>query len=400
MTIKSTISVSLLLLFGTALNAQNANKAYAISGKKNNPSQWSDIRAIDLETGKSSLIFESGINNFKIQNVESKQSSENIPQINPTEKGVAACALDVKHQRLYFSPMNMSQICYIDLSKNEPSFVVVKSDVIANANLSKQEDQISRMVIAADGNGYALNNNGDHFIKFTLGKNPKVEDLGKLVDDNNNKEISIHSICTSWGGDIVADANGKLVLITANHYVFSINPVNRVATLLGNIKNLPIKYTTNGAVVNAQGELVVCSANAMDGLYTVNLKDFTAKKIESSEPAFTASDLANGKFLNEKAKSNTISVTGIDDKYLSIGLYPNPTLGDFNLSFDGNEKGAYVITITDLLGKTILTKKIEVENTLQVEKIQLPQGIAKGIYIVSAVNTTTKKSYTEELIVQ
>ena len=148
-------------------------------------------------------------------------------------------------------------------------------------------------------------------------------------------------------------------------------------------------------VVDAQGELVVCSANAMDGLYTVNLKDFTAKKIESSEPAFTASDLANGKFLNEKAKSNTISVTGIDDKYLSIGLYPNPTLGDFNLSFDGNEKGAYVITITDLLGKIILTKKIEVENTLQVEKIQLPQGIAKGIYIVSAVNTTTKKSYNQ-----
>lgn len=400
MTIKSTISVSLLLLFGTALNAQNANKAYAISGKKNNPSQWSDIRAIDLETGKSSLVFESGISNFKIQNINAKQTTENIAQINPTENGVAACALDVKNQRLYFSPMKVSQICYIDLSKKEPSFVVVKSDVIANANLTKQEDQISRMVIAADGNGYALNNNGDHFIKFTLGKNPKVEDLGKLVDDNNNKEISIHSICTSWGGDIVADANGKLVLITANHYVFSINPVNRVATLLGNIKNLPIKYTTNGAVVNAQGELVVCSANAMDGLYTVNLKDFTAKKIESSEPAFTASDLANGKFLNEKAKSNTISVTGIDDKYLSIGLYPNPTLGDFNLSFDGNEKGAYVITITDLLGKTILTKKIEVENTLQVEKIQLPQGIAKGIYIVSAVNTTTKKSYTEELIVQ
>jgi hypothetical protein len=400
MTIKSTISISLLLLFGTALNAQNANKAYAISGKKNNPSQWSDIRAIDLETGKSSLVFESGISNFKIQNADSKQSSEIIAQINPTEKGVAACALDTKHQRLYFSPMNMSQICYIDLSKNEPTFVIVKSDIIANANLTKQEDQISRMVIAADGNGYALNNNGDHFIKFTLGKNPKVEDLGLLVDDQINKEISIHSICTSWGGDIVADANGKLVLITANHYVFSINPVNKVATLLGNIKNLPTKYTTNGAVVNAQGELVVCSANAMDGLYTVNLKDFTAKKIESSEPTFTASDLANGKFLNEKIKSNSVSVTGIEDKYLNISLYPNPTLGDFNLSFDGNEKGAYVITLTDILGKTILSKKIEVENTLQVEKIQLPQGIAKGIYIVSAVNTTTKQSYTEELIVQ
>jgi hypothetical protein len=46
MTFKSTISVSLLLLFGTALNAQNANKAYAISGKKNNPSQWSDIEPL------------------------------------------------------------------------------------------------------------------------------------------------------------------------------------------------------------------------------------------------------------------------------------------------------------------------------------------------------------------
>ena len=400
MTIKSTISISLLLLFGTALNAQNANKAYAISGKKNNPSQWSDIRAIDLETGKSSLVFESGISNFKIQNINTKQTTENIAQINPTEKGVAACALDVKHQRLYFSPMNVSQICYIDLSKNEPSFVVVKSDVIPNANLSKQEDQISRMVIAADGNGYALNNNGDHFIKFTLGKNPKIEDLGKLVDDKNNKEISIHSVCTSWGGDIVADANGKLILITANHYIFSINPADNVATLLGNIKNLPANYTTNGAVVNAAGELVVCSANAMNGLYIVNLKDFTAKKIESSEPAFTASDLANGKFLNEKSKNNFNSITGMEDKYLNIGLYPNPTIGDFNLSFDGNEKGSYVVSVTDILGKTILSKKIEVENSLQVEKIQLPTSIAKGTYIISVVNTTTKQHFAEELIVQ
>lgn len=395
-----TLICSLFLLLSLEVEAQNANKAYAISGKKNNPSQWSDIRAIDLETGKSSLIFESGINNFKVENIEAKQSFINTPQINPTETGVAACALDVKNQRLYFSPMKLSQICYIDLKQKNPTFVIIKNNVITNTNLQKQEDQISRMVIAADGNGYAINNNGDHFIRFTLGKNPKVEDLGKLVDAPNNKDISIHSVCTSWGGDVVADANGKLILITANHYIFSINPKNNVATLLGNIKNLPNGYTTNGAVVNTKGELVVCSANTMDGLFIVNLTDFSAKKIETAEATFTASDLANGKFLNEKTKNNNPTLSGIEDKYLSLGLYPNPTINEFNLSFDGNEKGGFVITLSDILGKTVLCKKVEIENNNQIEKIQLPSGIAKGIYIVSVINTETKHVFTEELVVQ
>jgi len=168
-------------------------------------------------------LFEAEKTTFKTTTLDNSGEAYRQPNQNPTAFGVAACAMDVRHNRLYFAPMHFSDISYLDLGKTEATFTTVKRNVISKpfqAGYQPEETQITRMVIAADGNGYALTNDAQHLIRFTTGKRVVVEDLGGILDAAENKGISIHNKCTSWGGDMVADAFGKLVVISANHNVF------------------------------------------------------------------------------------------------------------------------------------------------------------------------------------
>ncbi|MEI9956835.1 MAG: hypothetical protein WDM90_11150 [Ferruginibacter sp.] len=61
-----------------------------------------------------------------------------------------------------------------------------------------------------------------------------VTDLGNLVDAEDNKSgISIHNKCTSWGGDMIADAYGKLYVISAARQVFKVDIDTRIASYIG-----------------------------------------------------------------------------------------------------------------------------------------------------------------------
>ena len=113
------------------------------------------------------------------------------------------------------------------------------------------------MTVAADGNGYALTNDGNHLIKFTTGKKIVITDLGGLLDASSNKAISVHNKCSSWGGDIVADAFGKLYLFTASKNIFKIDITERTATHLGTITGLSGAYTLNGAAVDDDDNVII-----------------------------------------------------------------------------------------------------------------------------------------------
>ena len=39
----------------------------------------------------------------------------------------------------------------------------------------------------ADGNGYAITNDGNHLIRFTTGKKTVITDFGNLIDAETNK---------------------------------------------------------------------------------------------------------------------------------------------------------------------------------------------------------------------
>ena len=391
--------------------AQDANRTYAITGKEKNIYMWADIKQVDIASGKIiKTLFESDKTAFKFTSLDNTTKA-NVQDVNPTSFGVAACALDLKTNRLYFAPMHFSEIRYMDLNSAEANFTTVKRGVIATPNNSPyqpEENQITRMVIAADGYGYALTNDANHLIRFTTGRKPIVEDLGNLIDDESNKGISVHNKCTSWGGDMLADAFGKLVVISASHNMYTVDVKTRIATHTGTINGLPANFTTNGAVVDNDGNIVVSSANVFEGLYKFNYKDLKATKVPSAEKAFNASDLANGNMLFQK-EADAASKFDVSKSVLpaytvsaEARVFPNPITNDqFNVLFDGaTVAGRYTILFTDLTGRTLQAKVVNVVKGGQIENIRLANKAAKGMYFVKVMDENKKLAFSEKVVLQ
>ncbi len=399
------------LLFLTLISvAQKVKRTYAVTGKSNNKFVWADIKQIDLATGKVvNTLFESDKTTFKSRALDrSAEDSRGIK--NPTGFGVAGCALDERNGRLYFAPMHFSEISFLDLNEPEASFTTVKKHILPVSSIGAyvaEEDQLSRMVIAADGYGYALTNDANHLIRFSTGRKTTVEDLGALIDAGSNNGISIHNKCPSWGGDMLADAFGKLVVISANHNVYTIDPGSRIATFTGTITGLSANYTTNGAVVDNDGSIVVSSANVFDGLYKVNFKDLKAVKIPSDEKGFNASDMANGNFLLQQ-EADAVTKFDFSNSVLpklaqdaAARVYPNPVAGSqFNVLFENQKAGRYTILLTDIAGKILQSKVVNIVKDGQVESIRFVNKITRGTYLVKVVSENKVAAFSEKVIVQ
>lgn len=388
--------------------AQEASRTYAITGKDKNNFYWADIKQVDIATGKVvKSLFESEKTSFKSADLD-KSIASVAATANPTGFGVAAAAFDSRTNRLYFAPMHFSDIKYLDLSSEEANFTTVKRNVIplnTRAGAYQSEDnQLTRMVIAADGYGYAISNDGNHMIRFSTSKNGSVEDLGALIDAESNKSISCHNKCTSWGGDMVADAFGKLIVITANHNIFSIDINTRIATFTGTITGLPNNFTTNGAVVDDNGDLIVASATVFEGLYKVNLKDFSAVKMQSTEKPFNAADLANANMLNQKqydaiAKFNTVKP--LTASVATGSVYPNPVRGNqFNVLFEGQKAGTYSIVLTDLSGRALQSNVVNITKGTQTESVRLNNKIAHGMYLVKVLNEGKQIAFSDKIVIE
>ena len=416
------MNIKLLLTSGfmmaaLASNAQS-NKAYAITGDGNNDYFWMNIREVDLGTGQvSKTIFQRSKSNFVLTDVATKKSFDQTAVTNvfvareyPTSTMVAAAAYDKKSNKLFFAPMRMGELRWMDLNvKNEtPQFYAMVSDVLkVPANAVDESNNLTRMVIAADGNGYALSNDGNHLIRFTTGKSPVITDLGNLVDAESNKGISVHNRCSSWGGDMLADAFGKLYLISANQQVFVIDIDSRIATHKGSITGLPAGYSTNAAAVNSDGEIVICSATKFDGYYKFKLADLAATKIEGSDLKYNASDLAGSNLLLQNEADAASKFSMADSKIAPIGtsseskVFPNPVTDSyFSVLFDGKKEGVFTILLTDLAGRTIQTKQVNISKGKQIENINLTTRPAKGMYMVKILDANKQAVHTEKVMIQ
>jgi hypothetical protein len=234
-----------------------------------------------------------------------------------------------------------------------------------------------------------------------------VTDLGNIVDaESNQSGISIHNKCTSWGGDMIADAYGKLYVISANHQVFQVDIDTRIATHLGSITGLPATYTTNGAAVDADNNIMVSSANSFEGFYKFKMTDLAATKIAGSDNSYSASDLANGNLLYQKeadAKKtfNIPSLAPMATINTDARIFPNPvTANEFKVLFDGQKAGQYTVALTDLSGRAIMSEKVTVSSKLQSETVQVSSKIAKGMYLVKVTNAANQLIFTERIVIQ
>ncbi len=352
-------------------------------------------------------------NNVRVKTVTVNSNGNQYDK--PFATNSAAMAYDKKHERLYYTPMGINQLRYIDL-KSSKIYYFENEPFGAVSGPGDGANQICRMVIASDGNGYALTNDGNHLIRFTTGKNPVITDLGALSDDAGNTNYSVHSR-KGYGGDMIADASGNLYLLTANRNVFKISIESKVASYLGTIKGLPEGFSTNGAMVEDGSKVIVASSESAIGYYRFDLTTMLAEKVSATASVFNASDLANERLafakkkkdkkntdvLNQQVAEEVTKKSPLQNVIVNSGIsvYPNPvTNGLVKVTFADQPVGKYSVELIDITGKLIQSKEINVNSNMHIEEVRIPRSVSGGNYLLKINGKNNNVSVTNKLVVQ
>lgn len=419
---------AIIFIFFYQVTFSQNGTAFAITGHGKGDLNWTDIRSIDLATGNAtSLLFENGKTPFSFINAETRQpvrnmvmklpstisqkinanvSSSEISVANPSPTMLtsAAIAYDQKHGKLFFASMRTGSLIWLDMNARAgaPAFYTINKPLVNSNDPNDEAFNITRMTIGANGNGYALTNDANHLISFTTGSKTVITDLGNIVDAESSKGISVHNQCSSWGGDMVADASGKLILFTAAHQVFEINADSRVAVYKGAVLNLPATFSVNGAAVDREGNVIVSCANTVEGFYKVNMKDLSAVKLPTTGEIFTASDLASSYLLNQSNTTMSATFRPVDVIGNSlITIYPNPVSdGRIKIAFENKASGEYKIELSDLQGRVINYKKVYIKFGGQVENFKLSTKPLKGLYLINVTDVEKKSIFSDKLLIE
>ncbi len=412
-----------ILCFATfAAFSQTAKKTFIITSTANNPAAYNHISSIDISNGKSpDDIYEVGkrygYRNHALRAYEKKENDRF--ERTPMAGAVACMAFDAKNNRLYYIPQQLSELRYLDMKQPEPSFTCFEGQSL---NLMHNKDdvanQISRMTIGADGFGYALTNDGEHLVRFSTQETPVIQDLGVLVDNPTN-QVMVRSSCTSWGGDIVAAADNSLYLIAGRNHIFKINTSTKQADYVGMIKNLPQDFTSNGASVDEDGNLVVsCGASlgkSFSPLYKVNMNTLEAQPVgDKIKGLGNISDMASSNLLFQKNEGKKVAgsdiafmptiTTETTNELPKISIFPNPIItgGRFQVRTSNiKEKGEYRMILLDAAGKSIVEGRMNIGGgKTSTNSFNFPARHAKGVYIVQIADAFNRTVYSQQLIVE
>ena len=390
------LPISALMALSVATSAQKA-RIFAITGDVKGNVNWNSVREIKGSDGsiKSTLYSPSTAAKTTLS-YQSLANRNKSPNGEAAFSAIAATGFDAKTNRLYFTNMRGNTLNYVDL--NEDNLTVVNNDDAAFNSGDKFKSEaniITRMCFGADGAGYALSNDAEHLIRFTTDSKPVVTNLGRLSDGVNNGDKSIHTSTTSWGGDIVGDAFGNLYLINMHSDVYKINTQRLVADFVGSIKGLPEGFTTNGAAVNEEGDLVVSSAIYTDSYFKVDISSLKVTgTVKSEGGVFNASDLASSNLLYQSKVASTTSIAASD----KVSIYPNPAVGkSFQLNVASAASGKFALSVTDNKGRKVLENFTTSNETL---KVNLPKSTPAGVYILKVTNAANQTVHTQKIIVQ
>ncbi|HSZ34210.1 MAG TPA: T9SS type A sorting domain-containing protein [Puia sp.] len=368
------------LLYFDSANGQSDHFAYAITAVNKGGTQWVALRKLDTRTSEFSSIL-----------------------LNMPDSSVAAIAYDRRNNRLFYSPMNIDLLHYIDLSTMESVPVADQFFSKAGKYDVRNAGPINRMVIAPDDFGYTITNDGTHLIRFTTNGSPKLADMGDLIDDPMNKEMSIHSICANSGGDLIADDDGHLYLITGSNKVFKVDIATRVTSYVGTISGLPQKFTTSGIAVSENGkQIIATSVGYTDSYFLIDPKTWSASPSPITREVYESADLANSNILitNTDGHSN-LFITKSPENLHKIKIFPNPVMDDVvSIQFNELPAGNYTIQLADLLGNRVIQQNALVNGIGQTETMHIPGSIAQGFYYVRILDEKNNVVSMQKLVVE
>ncbi|HEY1202338.1 MAG TPA: T9SS type A sorting domain-containing protein [Niastella sp.] len=394
--------VLIFILIPGSLIGQSDGATYAVTSEKKGSNDWVALRTLNTGTGKfSSMLL--NMNNKELPQYDITTHrlldkvtgpvvlSNTVVNNAPTpvvNTGVAALAYDQKTNRLFYVPMNDDNLRYIDLTTMKVYSDAALSFSKAGNYIFRSTSPVTRLVITPDGYGYTITTDGNHLIRFTTNDKPVLTNLGELVDDPHNKEMTALNPCANAGGDMVADDAGNLYLITAANRVFMIDVNTRVATYLATITGLPAGFTTNGAAVDENGKLIISSSMFTEASFIVDHKTWKAVSSPVQQQVYGIADLASSNVL--QTRKTIPSLVLFDRPVVKTGItriYPNPVLFDeVTVQFSDLPAGKYTIELADPLGRKVLKQKVTVTRQTQTTIMKVPTATAQAFYYVRILN--------------
>lgn len=411
----------LLFLSTAGFSQQAAKKTFILTANPSAPLVYNHLTSVDVNAGKAiddlyepSRKYNMRNNGFSAYIPYERRDNDDALRL-PFGGSVACLAYDAKSNRLFYVPLQLSELRYMDLKESAPSFTCLQNQSI---NLLHGKDdvanQITRMAIDGNGTGYALSNDGEHLIKFTTAGTPVIQDLGVLIDNPKN-QVMVRSSCTSWGGDMVCAADGSLYLVTLHNHIFHISLPSKQCDYVGTIKNLPEEFTSNGASVDEEGNLVVACGQTFgkkfSPIYKVKWPSLEAVAANMNiEGLGNVSDMASSNLLFQKTTAKNEVANGVsftqtletaENNIPSISIYPNPvTRGKFQIRASNMEKGEYRMRLLDAAGKAIMENKMDLSLKTNNISVSFPARHAKGVYFVQVSDAFNRTVFSQQLIVE
>lgn len=211
-------------------------------------------------------------------------------------KYASAIAYDKNSNRIYFVnnySNSLQDLCYVDLNQTTKTayrYVNYPLETTLSGGWN-----INRMAFASDGYGYAITQNGQDIIRFSVNPStniPTITRLGALINDASNGSFDI---LDESGGDIFGDGSGNLYLIANSSRMYKINPNTKISTYLGTVSPFPAS-TSNAIAVDASGTVYI--GGAYRNVYTVNLLTMEGNSITggSTSNVWTTGDYTSCAF--------------------------------------------------------------------------------------------------------
>ncbi|MCU0403562.1 MAG: T9SS type A sorting domain-containing protein [Chitinophagaceae bacterium] len=407
-------TILLVSLFSTIFTYAQKSGIFAVTDTRAGGASWLNISQVMPDGSDTKFLIKGQEFNGKRVELKSSEtrsvSLQNLADINdlPLNSGVAALAFDPSHNRLYYSTMFSGDIRFVNLKDMNTYYHIGKVyDVLplpntAPINGNNQGPVITRMTMGADGYIYGLSNNGDGFFRVSSRvKNPVIENLGRLIDDPANGNISIHTGCTSWGGDMVGAADGSLYVFSMYQHVFKVNPNTKVATYMGMLKGVPGDFSVNGAAVQENGSIILSSAAVASKIAVIedpaNLTEVTLKQ----NPGWlNTSDLASGNLLFAKKDGAVFGEFERSTGNSGVGVYPNPiTNGQIVVHFKEGMSGKHTLDLLDITGASKQQAFVNLNG--QPQRITMRTGVlAQGIYLLRVSDGGKKEVETIKVLIQ
>lgn len=287
------------------------------------------------------------------------------------------------------------------------------SDYCSGASylLTKNDNAIfesSKYAQAISITTYGENNQGELFAGSGDGK------VYKVIDTCTNfyATKSIQQACSGSGGSIVLNifgGNGNKNIVWSNG-----NTTTNNNNLISGVYRLTItdgqgcKITDSTTIIsntpiapiiafNMETNTIECTSDAVsfewfkDGLaYQINGNPVTTQNtIATTSGTYSVNSIdANG--CESTSNDLLVTISGIlnqDTKIGALSIYPNPSEGQFHISFNGKNTTANGIQVFDLLGKMIEQIELKTIGNQFETEINL-SAFATGTYLVR-VNTTS-----------